>query len=559
LATGAHAEHHHRTSDADRAASHRRVGGRHLHGQHPRDLGRGLQQPAHRDRQLHGGGGHDQPNDTAINGRLLYASTTNKPVRGATVQVIAAAGGAVLASGVTSATGTYSLDIAAPQSVFVRVRAELLKTTGSGGLWNFTVRDNTQSDALYVLDSAAFTAAAGANTQNLRALSGWDGSSYASTRAAGPFAILDVVYDAKEKVRTASPNASFPTLQLMWSINNRPASGNLATGLIGTSFYEFDANGHRIYILGAANSDTDEYDRAVVAHEFGHYVQSAFSRDDSVGGSHAGGDKLDMRVAFSEGWGNAWSGMALGTQFYTDSSGAGQASGFRINLAASPSSNRGWFNESSVQYLMYQWHANGGIGFTPIFNVLSAFPSSLPAAGALSSIHAFAYQLKLAVPAQASAIDALLTGQSITMTSPLGIGEANAGGITEVTLLPIYKEHTAVLGAAQQYCVTDEAGRGGYEGNKLGAQVYVRIPLSAAAQRIITVQAVTADSNPDFVHISPAGVKTNFDAAATTTETGTLNNVAAGTHLVVLYDYELVFGASAGTLNGARCFNLTVQ
>ena len=499
------------------------------------------------------------PNDTAGNGHLLYASVSNHAIRGATVQVIAATGGAVLASGTTSSTGTYSLDITTPQSVFVRVRAELLETSGSGGQWDFTVRDNTQSDALYTMDSAAFTPTVGANTQNLRANSGWGGSSYTSARVAAPFAILDVVYEAKEKVLTASANASFPALQLMWSVNNRPAGGNLATGLIGTSFFQDGASGRRIYILGAADTDTDEYDRTVVAHEFGHYLQSAFSRDDSVGGSHSGGDRLDMRVAFSEGWGNAWAGMALATQYYADSSGVGQQAGFRINLAASPTSNRGWFNEGSVQYLLYLWHASAGIGYTPIFNVLAGLPTTLPADGALSSIHHFAYRLKLAVPAQTSTIDALLASQSITVTSPVGAGETNFSTITEVPLLPIYKDHTAALGTAQLYCVTDQAGRGGYEGNKLGAHAFIRIPLAAAGQRTITVDSVTADSNPDFLHVSPSGVRTRFEASTASKQTATLSDAAAGTHLIALYDYALVYGVDAGTNNGPRCFNVTVQ
>lgn len=498
------------------------------------------------------------PNDTTSNGRLLYGSITNKAVRGATVEVLPAGGGAALASGTTSSTGTYSLSFATPQSVIVRVRAELARTGATGGSWNFSVRDNTQGNSLYALDSAAFTPAAGANTQNLRALSGWGGSSYTSTRAAGPFAILDAVYDAKEKVLASSFNANFPALQLMWSVNNRPASGNLATGLIGTSFYQFTSlNGHRIYILGFADTDTDEYDRPVVAHEFGHYFQSAFSRDDSLGGSHTGGDRLDMRVAFSEGWGNAWSGMALATQYYTDSAGAGQQSGFRVDLAASPATNRGWFSESSVQYLMYQWHAIGAIGFTPIFNVLAGMPANLPADGALSSIHFFAHHLKQAVPAQAAAIDALLAGQSITVTSSLGAGETNNGGIA--IALPVYKQHTAAIGVPQNYCVTDAAGTAGDERNKLGARVFIRVTLAAAASRSITASAVSAGSDPDFQLIRPNGSASDFSAGAGTSETANLGAVSAGTHLIVLHDYTLTDGGAAGTNTGQRCFNVTIQ
>lgn len=501
--------------------------------------------------------------DTAGNGRLLYTSITNKPIRGATVEVLPAGGGAALATGTTSATGTFSLTIPAPQSVIVRVKAEMKKSAGAGGTWDFTVRDNTQGDGLYVLDSAAFTPTIGANTRNVRALSGSVGgsSTYTGTRVAGPFAILDTVYDAVQKVLSASANQAFPALRLMWSVNNRPEGGNLATGAIGTSFYTFStANGHRIYILGQANVDTDEYDRPVVAHEFGHYLQSAFSRDDSIGGSHAAGEKLDMRVAFSEGWGNAWSGMALASQYYTDSLGNGQQQGARVDLAALPGAgDRGFFSERSVQYLFYQWHQNAQIGFTPIFNVLAALPTTLPADGAVSSIHHFAFRLKQAVPGQAGAIDTLLGNVSINGTSPLGAGETNGGNIAEA--LPVYRTHTAAIGAAQNYCLSDTAGQGTFEANKLASHLFIRFTLGAGGTRVINVAATTAGatSDPDFLLIRSDGAELNFDAGTGPTETSGNTTLAAGTHLIVLRDWALTHGASSGLINGQRCFNVTIQ
>jgi hypothetical protein len=503
------------------------------------------------------------PSDSATNGRLLYGSIANRPIRGATVQVIAASGGTVLATGTTSATGAYSLSLTGSQSVIVRVRAELKKDSGNGGTWDFSVRDNTQGDGLYVLDSAAFTPATGSNTRNVRATSGWGGASYTSARLAAPFAILDTVYDASQKVLSARPNAAFPALQLMWSVSNRPAGGGtpaeLAQGLIPTTFYQFTSTGgHRIYILGREDTDTDEYDRAVVAHEFGHYLQSAFSRDDSIGGSHATGDRLDLRVAFAEGWGNAWAGMALATQFYTDSSGPGQQSGFVNNLAANPATNRGWFSEASVQYLMFQWHANAGIGFTPIFDVLANMPVTLPADATVSSLHSFAHHLKQRVPGQAGAIDSLLTGQLITVVSPQGTGEVNSGGIAEA--LPLYRTHSAGFGVAQNYCLTDAAGTASGEFNKAGATLFIRFTLATAATRIINVAVTTPGvaSDPDFVLYRNTGAQTAFETEALNTESSGNVSLPAGTHLIELYDFELTRGVNAGTNNGQRCFNVTI-
>ena len=85
-----------------------------------------------------------------------------------------------------------------------------------------------------------------------------------------------------------------------------------------------------IYILGDfAAGDTDEFDQSVIAHEFGHYFEDRFGRSDSIGGDHGGSATLvDLRVAFGEGWGNAFSGMVLGDPIYRDSQ-QGMNSDFR--------------------------------------------------------------------------------------------------------------------------------------------------------------------------------------------------------------------------------------
>lgn len=489
------------------------------------------------------------PPDTA-SGRLNYNGTTFKPIRGATVEILASPGGAVLASGVTSASGTYSLNIANAQTFVVRIKAEMKRTGATGGQWDFTVRDNTQGDALYVMDSSPVSPSGSTVTQNLRANSGWGGAGYTSARVAAPFAILDVIYNATQKVLSASPNLTFPALKAFWSINNRPVGGNLALGEIGTSFFRFTGTEHQTYILGAEDTDTDEYDTHVVAHEWGHYFQAAFSRNDSTGGPHSGNDRLDMRLAFGEGWGNAWSGMAMGTGVYTDSSGNDQQGGFRIDLAQAPTTNIGWFNESSVQYLLWTWHNTAGIGFGPIFNVMSGPLRTEPS---LVAIHAFAHHLKAALPAQATTINALMSAQQIVAQDALGTGETNNGGIA--LALPVYKTHTAGLGVAQNYCITDSAGATGSEYNKLGAYVFIRFTVTAGS-RTITVTSTSAPTaaDPDFEVQRADGTSNLFNQGVTTSETGTLT-LPAGTHNLIVTDYNLTHSAATGN----SCFNVVIQ
>jgi hypothetical protein len=505
------------------------------------------------------------PNNNT-SGALVYSGQTVRPIRLAAVDLVASPSGTVLASTTTNITGAYSFTVTSPQAVLVRVRAEMKRTGSTGGDYNFSVRDNTTRDAagnrtnaLYTMDSPAFTPVAGVTTpRDLRAATGWGTNSYTGTRAAAPFSILDVTYEAFQKVLSASSNAVFPALRLFWSVNNRPSGGDLAAGLIGTSFFQRSSAGtHDIYILGAADTDTDEFDRHVVAHEFGHYLQSAFSRDDSLGGQHSGGNRLDMRVAFSEGWGNAWSGIAMGTPFYADSGGTAQSTGFVINVGTAPTTNRGWYSESSVQYLIYQFGQNASIGFTPIFTVLSNMRTSLLADGAVSSIHSFTARLKTTVPSMASTIDSLLAGQTISVNDAIGTGEANNGGVPEA--LPVYRTHTAALGVAQNYCVSDAAGVSGAENNKLGAHVFIRFTTTSAGTRTITAIGTTSTSDPDFEVISSTGTETVHDQAITTSQTGS-PTLSAGTHLIILNDYNLTANAAtAAAQSGTRCFNVTIQ
>ncbi len=481
---------------------------------------------------------------------LDYAATVDKPVRGATVQLLGA-GGAVLTTTTTDAAGNYSVVLPASQAVTVRVRAEIKRSGTTDGDRDFTVLDNTSGNALYVLDSAAFTPTADA-TQNLRAASGWGGTGYTGTRAAAPFAILDVVYDAQAKIASVASAVNLPTLKLYWSRNNktvRDANDDLSTGNIGTSFFTVTSTGRSLYILGQEDVDTDEYDTHVVAHEFGHYLQSALSRDDSIGGVHGGGDKLDMRVAFSEGWGNAWSGIALADPVYVDSQQTRQASGFSLNVATAPgASDRGWYSESSAQYLI--WTTNSNVGFGPVYTAFTALRSS----PAFSSLYSFADRVKAASAANAAAITALWAGQDIVAQDAFGTGETNSGGVPGT--LPVYKTHTAALGAAQNYCGSKSADPDS-DGNRLGEAVFVRFAVSGTHTLTLarTAPATVGSADPDFMLVKSDGSSVEARSGQVDLETLANTSLPTGTHSAALTDYNFRSSASGNT----RCFDFKVN
>ena len=326
-----------------------------------------------------------------LNGGLDYTNIMLPPVRGAVVEAMCNA--TIVVATATDAFGDYSLNIPGGTSnLIVRVKAQMLKTGTPS--WNFQVRDNTSRGALYSLTSAALPALTVNSILDLHAPSGWGGVSYTTTRAAGPFAILDSVYDAFNKVLVTNPSAVFPALNLNWSINNVPSPGNTALGQIKNSHY----NRTEIFILGKAGTDTDEYDGHIVIHEWAHYFEDKFSRSDSIGGSHGVSDVLDIRLAFGEGFGNAYSAMASGDPIYADASGTQQAGGFTLNMedncTGGPSTRRGWYSECSVMSILYDlYDANNSegadtltMGFSPLYSVLVNEQKNTPAMTSIFSL-----------------------------------------------------------------------------------------------------------------------------------------------------------------------------
>lgn len=479
------------------------------------------------------------------NGGLDYANIATQPVKGATVELIYQCQS--IATVQTNSLGQYSfVGVPGGNVVSVRVKAELKQTIGAA-TWDVTVRDNTAADALYAMQSVDFNAGTG-TVQNLTAASGWDGASYSQIRAAGPFAILDTIYTSQQKIVSAQSTIAFPLLQVFWSVNNNLNDGLISDGDIGTSFFTATSNGgaitsRSIYILGQANQDTDEYDSSVIAHEWGHYYQNAFSRDDSMGGSHGGGDdRLDRRIAFSEGWGNALSGIVLSKSMYSDSQGAGQNSGFVLSLnsghASSASNPKGWFRESSVQYIL--WDLNRQAGFTEIHRAMSdtAFKNGSP----LTDIHAFSAAYRTAVGGASTrtiALNTLLTSESINSTSnAYGSNETNNGGSTAT--LPYYRDlnaNGAAAVAGQTICTTSLGS--GAERNKLGYFAYARVTLAAAGSKTITVTSSTLNSDVDFQFYKNGQRIFAADTAVNQTET-TTQNLAAGEHIMVIYDFNKV-------------------
>jgi hypothetical protein len=491
----------------------------------------------------------------------------SSPARGVVVEAIDAGTNAVLASANTDASGNYALTVAANRSIFVRAKAQLTSTSAS--TFNFRVLNNTNSDALYALDGSSFNTGTANITRNLNAPTGWSGTGYTSDRAAAPFAILDTIYSAKELIQSANPTGDLPALDLYWSPNNRATANKLCvdTGDIGTSFYQLGNDTDDcsqpllagIYILGdyaSGAGDTDEFDDHVIAHEFGHYVEDQFARSDSFGGYHGPSDRLDLRVAFSEGWGDAFSAMTTDDPVYRDSQ-HGVSTNFNIDMESDGSPD-GWFSEGSIAEVLWDLFdpANEpgdtvALGFTPIYNALAAERNT----NALTSIFPMVNALHTQNPAQSSAIATLLANEGINGTDDFGSGETNDGG--DMSVLPIYRDIS--IGDLVNVCSTLLNGN---NANDLGNDKFFRFTTTSNAMVAITVTGSAAPSggpsvaatDPDIYIFKQGSVEAVADGIGPT-ESVAQHSFASGTYIIDVYDADL--GSATDTTR--RCMNVSLQ
>lgn len=488
------------------------------------------------------------------NSSLDYASTVSSPIRGAVIEAVNASG-RILASTVSKSDGSYELALDSGLETRLQVKAHLL--SAETAKWNFQVTDNTQQNTVYALQgSLASTGTNTAQIRDLHAPHGWTGQSYGNERAAAPFAILDTVYSAVQAFAAIDPNIEFPPLELHWSENNTTAIGDRSLGQIGTSFYLPNEDSGAIFILGQENADTDEYDQHVIIHEWGHYFEHQMSRTDSIGGPHSLNDRLDARVAFSEGWGNALSAIITGDPVYRDSSGRQQASGFSYNLESTNISNPGWFNEGSIGAIIYDIYDtqtddfdNISAGLSPLYNVMRS--ETYIQSPVFSTIFAFADGLRSQGDISQDDFNTLLEGHAISGFGPQGNGESNNGAIQSA--LPLYKEVISNEGTIQ-FCSRDDAGIF----NKLGNRDFIFLNLPARNEVTISAEKINGRDNrdPNF-NIWQAGQLLHQSTGSDIDKEVFVGNLEAGLYVIEVFDAFNIRGNSSQ--RGDSCYELSVE
>lgn len=259
------------------------------------------------------------------------------PIRNARVEVFSQITQSIVAVSETDLRGRFNVPVPLDPNLTIRVISRLRSS-------DLRVADNTNLNQLYVI------------TKDIDGRDPQPDLLLAETsRASGAFNILEMIQRGNDTIKMADPKITPPAVTVFWSTRNRKSSGNIniAQGLIGTTYFNISAN--QAYVLGDRNDDADEFDDAVIIHEYAHMLAAKFSRDDSPGGAHVMGDRLDPRVAWSEGWANFFSSAVRNDAIWRDSYGPNGTNVLRYDLEDNipPGDNPGYWSEASVDTLLW--------------------------------------------------------------------------------------------------------------------------------------------------------------------------------------------------------------
>ncbi len=551
-----------------------------------------------------------QPNASCIG--LNFNNPPEKPARRMTVMLLDSAN-TVLDTSTTGDDGSYQFS-GVPQNtdVRVRVRAELVQSGAQS--WEVYVRDNTSHTngvpqinqrPIYEVQWALInTGDTSITDADFVARTGWNlgTGEYTGTRAAAPLAVADMILDGVLLIAGADSNVDMGRIDAYWSINNSfavdPNTGerDYDSGQVGNTHYtSYPDDGPRspgLFLLGDAvgrfpdtvQVDTDEFDRGVVMHEWGHFFEDELSRSDSIGGPHTIPGTVEPRVAFGEGWGYGIGAIAAGDPISCDT-GDPDSTGGGLDLENNIGYGQlGFFNEMSVAmflYDLYDTDTDGvddrSIGFAPIYDTMVGPQANTEA---FTTIFSFATELKamLTDPADRSFVDDLLNRENVD-NGPLdiwGSGQTTQPG--GAGFLPVYQD--LPLDGSQLNICTDSDYDPDGDGNKPGEWRYLCFTTTGSSRwRAIATanpappptQTSGADRsdpdmwlfrNGDIMNICPGatcfdtGSGVSGDADSETMDTTTLS---ADTYTLAFNDWRFGDEDRSSDYPSETCFIITMD
>ena len=274
----------------------------------------------------------------------LTRAVETLPTRRVSVQAVDEAG-VIQAATATDDQGhfTLTLDRATP----VRVRAT--SVIEADGL-DVRVLHGPLLRQPYELVSALSPGEPGRRAVTLHATVGGD-------EPAGAFHILDRFLDGLRAVQE-SIGVTLPPLIGLWRRGNTQSEAN-------TSFFSGESTATRgafeLQLMGgeAARpdaSDSDQFDSAIILHEFGHFVNRILGADPSIGGSHDRTRSMVPGVAFDEAFPTMFACAVLRDPVYLDSVGVEPVGSVRMHEHmedAGPTQLRGVGTETTTFELLW--------------------------------------------------------------------------------------------------------------------------------------------------------------------------------------------------------------
>ncbi|MDX9730634.1 MAG: hypothetical protein RBT63_02580, partial [Bdellovibrionales bacterium] len=277
--------------------------------------------------------------------RILQTNADPKPIRKAEIAVKNNSG-AIIQCAETEDDGSFSFQIpkdSGSYSLEIRARANNSRSTAY-------VLNNPTSNKAHALEMA-IDSDADQNDLYLRA------RVHEDKLLGGAFNILDQLLRAQDYLRSTtegcnqvghvnyhegcSPFTRAPLVKVYWSPGVSPAGYVGTTGPI--SYY---LNGRQeLFLQGGMNgnvisSDMDHFDNSVILHEYAHFLEDAFGKPNSPGGTHSGDSIIDPRLAWGEGWATFFQAAVTGDPVYRDTYGTPDCSSSCLGSYFNESLNR---------------------------------------------------------------------------------------------------------------------------------------------------------------------------------------------------------------------------
>ncbi len=254
------------------------------------------------------------------------STTSVRPIRFAEVHVFTADGTRVNCTE-TDASGKISVMVPAGSGRYtMRVNSRANNASVKASILN-----NPSSNSFYSITSSVFDVSGQVSTMPITVPT----ASHQGTLEGGAFNILDQIYQANLYIRTnnSSGFTVAPKIQVYWTPGFSPGTYyDQPTSSISFYVSQYNTSLTRgLYILGGNSgslcTDTDHFDNSVILHEYAHFLEDAYNKSSSPGGSHNGNKVIDPRLAWSEGWANFFQAAALGRTFYRDTTANADCSG----------------------------------------------------------------------------------------------------------------------------------------------------------------------------------------------------------------------------------------